>query len=110
MAPESSPVRAASHLLALVESSLEVLLMLTLLSRFFLQSVSRCLLWLDEGGDEEELVLARESSSDIPVWSGESTGTWSRGGGVQRWGLTTVRTELLDGFCQHLLMVICIFS
>jgi len=41
--------------------------MLALLSRFFLQGVSRCLVWLEEGGDEEELVLARESSSDIPV-------------------------------------------
>lgn len=59
------------YLLALVESSLEVLLMLALLSRFFLQGVSLCLVWLDEGGDEEELVLARESSSDIPVWIGE---------------------------------------
>lgn len=56
------------NLLALVESSLEVLLMLALVSRFFLPCVSRCLLWLEEGGDEEELVLARESSSDIPVW------------------------------------------
>lgn len=62
-------------LLALVESSLEVLLMLALLSRFFLQSVSLCLVWLEEGGDEEELVLARESSSDIPVWIGEEAGT-----------------------------------
>lgn len=41
--------------------------MLALLSRFFLQAASRGLLWLEEGGDEEELVLARESSSDIPV-------------------------------------------
>lgn len=55
------------YLLALVESSLEVLLMLALLSRFFLQGVSLCLVWLEEGGDEEELVLARESSSDIPL-------------------------------------------
>lgn len=62
------------YLLALVESSLEVLLMLALLSRFFLQSVSLCLVWLEEGGDEEELVLARESSSDIPVWVGEEPG------------------------------------
>lgn len=62
------------NLLALVESSLEVLLMLALLSRFFLQSVSLCLVWLEEGGDEEELVLARESSSDIPVWIGEKPG------------------------------------
>lgn len=62
------------YLLALVESSLEVLLMLALLSRFFLQSVSLCLVWLEEGGDEEELVLARESSSDIPVWIGEEPG------------------------------------
>ena len=45
--------------------------MLALLSRFFLQDVSLCLVWLEEGGDEEELVLARESSSDIPVWIGE---------------------------------------
>lgn len=45
--------------------------MLALLSRFFLQGVSLCLVWLEEGGDEEELVLARESSSDIPVWIGE---------------------------------------
>lgn len=60
--------------LALVESSLEVLLMLALLSRFFLQSESLCLVWLEEGGDEEELVLARESSSDIPVWIGEEPG------------------------------------
>lgn len=43
--------------------------MLALLSRFFLQSTSLCLVWLEEGGDEDELVLARESSSDIPVWS-----------------------------------------
>ena len=56
-----------------MESSLEVLLMLTLLSRFFLQNVSFCLFWLEEGGDEEELVLARESSSDIPVWTGEES-------------------------------------
>lgn len=49
--------------------------MLALLSRFFLQSVSLCLVWLEEGGDEEELVLARESSSDIPVWIGEEAGT-----------------------------------
>lgn len=56
------------YLLALVESSLEVLLILALLSRFFLQGVSLCLVWLEEGGDDEELVLARESSSDIPVW------------------------------------------
>lgn len=48
--------------------------MLALLSRFFLQSVSLCLVWLEEGGDEEELVLARESSSDIPVWVGEEPG------------------------------------
>lgn len=54
-----------------MESSLEFLLMLALLSRFFLQEVSFCLVWLEEGGDDEELVLARESSSDIPVWFGE---------------------------------------
>lgn len=48
--------------------------MLALLSRFFLQDVSFCLLWLDDGGDDEELVLARESSSDIPVWIGEEPG------------------------------------
>lgn len=48
--------------------------MLALLSRFFLQSVSLCLVWLEEGGDEEELVLARESSSDIPVWIAEEPG------------------------------------
>lgn len=59
-----------------MESSLEVLLMLALLSRFFLQSVSLCLVWLDEGGDEEELVLARESSSDIPLWIWIRAGTW----------------------------------
>lgn len=57
-----------------MESSLEVLLILALLSRFFLQNVSLCLVWLEEGGDEEELVLARESSSDIPVWIGEEPG------------------------------------
>lgn len=62
------------NLLALVESSLEVLLMLALLSRFFLQGVSLCVVWLEEGGDEEELVLARESSSDIPVWIREEPG------------------------------------
>lgn len=45
--------------------------MLVLLSRFFLQAVSLCRVWLEEGGEEEELVLARESSSDIPVWTGE---------------------------------------
>lgn len=66
------------YLLALVESSLEVLLMLALLSRFFLQSKSLCLVWLEEGGDEEELVLARESSSDIPVWIWRRAGTWGR--------------------------------
>lgn len=48
--------------------------MLALLSRFFLQGASLCLVWLEDGGDEEELVLARESSSDIPVWSGEEPG------------------------------------
>lgn len=66
------------NLLALVQSSLEVLLMLALLSRFFLPCASRCLLWLEEGGDEEELVLARESSSDIPVWTGEEPRTWGK--------------------------------
>lgn len=52
--------------------------MLALLSRFFLQSESLCLVWLEEGGDEEELVLARESSSDIPVWIGEEPGPEER--------------------------------
>lgn len=47
--------------------------MLTLLSRFFLQVASFCRVWLDEGGDEEELVLARESSSDIPLLRGEES-------------------------------------
>ena len=53
--------------------------MLALLSRFFLQSVSLCLVWLEEGGDEEELVLARESSSDIPVWIAEEPGPEAEG-------------------------------
>jgi len=70
------PLYICVHLLALVESSLEVLLMLALLSRFFLQSTSLCLLWLEEGGDEDELVLARESSSDIPYWIGDEPETW----------------------------------
>lgn len=48
--------------------------MLALLSRFFLQGVSLCEVRLEEGGDDEELVLARESSSDIPVWNGEEPG------------------------------------
>lgn len=73
-----------SNLLALVESSLEVLLMLALLSRFFLQSVSLCLVWLEDGGDEEELVLARESSSDIPVWIGEEPGPEAESMGAKR--------------------------
>ena len=45
--------------------------MLALLSRF-LQGVSLWRFWMEAGdGEEEELVLARESSSDIPVWIGE---------------------------------------
>jgi hypothetical protein len=50
--------------LALVESSLEFLLMLTLLSFFLGVLVSFSVCWLEDE-DEEELVLALESSSDI---------------------------------------------
>ena len=106
------------YLLALVESSLEVLLMLALLSRFFLQSVSLCLVWLEEGGDEEELVLARESSSDIPVWIGEEPGpeaendkqqinvlhtTAAGGGAVSEWFLGKVDANLSSAWPQKLI-------
>lgn len=52
------------YLLALVERSLELLLMLTLLSFFLGVFVSFSVCWLEDE-DEEELVLALESSSDI---------------------------------------------
>lgn len=52
------------YLLALVERSLEFLLMLTLLSFFLGVFVSFSVCWLEDE-DEEELVLALESSSDI---------------------------------------------
>lgn len=61
-------------LLALVERSFEFLLMLTLLSFFLgvLASFSVC--WLEDE-DEEELVLALESSSGPtslpPIWEGK---------------------------------------
>lgn len=56
--------KGVGYLLALVERSFEFLLMLTLLSFFLgvLASFSVC--WLEDE-DEEELVLALESSSDI---------------------------------------------
>lgn len=56
--------KGLGYLLALVERSFEFLLMLTLLSFFLgvLASFSVC--WLEDE-DEEELVLALESSSDI---------------------------------------------
>lgn len=56
--------KGVGYLLALVERSFEFLLMLTLLSFFLgvLPSFSVC--WLEDE-DEEELVLALESSSDI---------------------------------------------
>ena len=50
--------------MALVERSLEFLLMLTLLSFFLGVFVSFSVCWLEDE-DEEELVLALESSSDI---------------------------------------------
>ena len=50
--------------MALVESSLEFLLMLTLLSFFLGVFASFSVCWLEDE-DEEELVLALESSSDI---------------------------------------------
>lgn len=61
------------HLLALVERSLEVLLMLALLS-LFLPGVSfSCCWWVEEDEEEEdELELARESSSDIPIYERET--------------------------------------
>ena len=56
--------KGVGYLLALVERSFEFLLMLTLLSFFLgvLPSFSVC--WLEDE-DDEELVLALESSSDI---------------------------------------------
>lgn len=72
--------RLQPHLLALVDSSLEFLLMLTLLSFFLGVLVSFSVCWLEDE-DEEELVLALESSSDIatppphtPTWRGDTTG------------------------------------
>ena len=51
------------YLLALVERSLEVLLMLALLSSRFLGAFFSNCWWVED----EELMLARESSSDIPI-------------------------------------------
>lgn len=66
--------------MALVDSSLEFLLMLTLLSFFLGVLVSFSVCWLEDE-DEEELVLALESSSDIatppphtPTWRGDTMG------------------------------------
>lgn len=60
-----------THLLALVDRCLEVLLMLALLSLFFGGFASCCCCWWVEEEEEEELVLARESSSDIPSLGNE---------------------------------------
>lgn len=60
-----------THLLALVDRCLEVLLMLALLSLFFGGFASCCCCWWVEDEEEEELVLARESSSDIPSLGNE---------------------------------------
>lgn len=66
----------STYLLALVERSLEVLLMLALLSRFLLGvSFSGCWWVEDEEEDDEELVLARESSSDMLPTSTEKRRT-----------------------------------
>ncbi len=56
------------HLLALVERSLEVLLMLALLSLFFPGVSFSCSWRVEEEEEEDELELARESSSDIPIY------------------------------------------
>ena len=56
-------IRPDPYLFALVDRSLEVLLMLALLSRFLGVLISR----VDDEKEDEELVLARESSSDIPI-------------------------------------------
>lgn len=84
------------HLLALVDSSLEFLLMLTLLSFFLGVLVSFSVCWLEDE-DEEELVLALESSSDIatppphtPTWRGDTMGR-----GEQTVNTNTHRERLL---------------